>query len=670
MSSRASTIATHSQDAATVPASKAADQYSVAADGPVKPEICPKDLADPGAFPEGGTVAWLPLFNPAAGGEYTTIVRPEKLLTDQTKATLVHMGYTKVGLSQLLLNLDERLDSSPHYLANETPSTISWIGSISIFLVSACSPFAGMLFDRGYFHHLTISGAVLQSFSLFMLSLTKRGQLYQIFLAQSFGCGIALGLMYVPSIAVLSHHFHRRRTLAMTLAAAGGSAGTIIHPIMLNNLIKKIGFTDGVRISAAFVGLILFIACLLMRTRLEPLTRPTNYWVVAKGAIRDLPFLIMTIGYGLFFTLWGLRLCGFYYPVFFLQLASVKHGNSLTFSFYAVRFSSMFATVLLTEPTRNLVSHNELRQLGFITPYTGVPKLMTIVTFCCGVAILGMIGLRSVASVVILGIFNGCFSGMYIALMMPLMTALTPDLSELGARMGISFMFVGTASLFGPPVSGALLTPQYKWWIPSLFSGLLMLAGGALFVVMQLVLARRDRATRRAKFYPERTEMSDVAALRKYVYIQKQTSYCYHNYALLQAHWSGLDVDENETGPIIGRKERRGDTVNADVAVQMTFSTVIRTVCFIWTDGWDWYGADKMLSGRQVSDVVDDTLLGRRKYADIEVCMCLVPAPNSGETFASRRDVTSKKPVKARGVRSSSSGVMKKEMRIIPDAYF
>ncbi|KAL4077033.1 major facilitator superfamily domain-containing protein [Scleroderma yunnanense] len=446
MSFRASTITTLSQDAAVE--GLKADRCGVAAEDPVKPEADPNDPAgpaNPGAFPDGGLAAW----------------------------------YTVIGAYLSSYAVFQAADFYVRqYLTNETPSTISWIGGTNIFLVSIFSPFAGMLFDRGYFYHLTIGGAVLQSFSLFMLSLTKKGQFYQILLAQGFGCGIALGLMYVPSMAVLSHYFHRRRTLAMILATSGSPIGAIIHPIMLNNLIKKIGFVNGVRISAAFVSLGLFTACFLMRTRLGPPTGSTNHWVVAKDAIRDIPFSIMTMGL-------LLSQCAFYYPLFFFQLASVKHGNSLTFSFYTL--------VIMNGP--NLIGR---LCAGFITPYTGVPVLMTIATFICGVLILGMIGLSSVSSVVILAVFYGYFSGMYVGLMVPLMTALTPELSQLGARVGISFVSAGIASLFGPPVFGALLTPQYKWWIPALFSGLLMLAGDALFVIMQLVLARRDRVVGRA----------------------------------------------------------------------------------------------------------------------------------------------------------------------------
>ncbi|KAG2046933.1 hypothetical protein BDR06DRAFT_1014326 [Suillus hirtellus] len=66
------------------------------------------------------------------------------------------------------------------------------------------------------------------------------------------------------------------------------------------------------------------------------------------------------------------------------------------------------------------------------------------------------------------------------------MTVWTPDLSELGARMGLCFTFTAFGGLLGGPMSGALLGSQHKWWIASLFSGLISLIGILIFVVMHL----------------------------------------------------------------------------------------------------------------------------------------------------------------------------------------
>lgn len=81
--------------------------------------------------------------------------------------------------------------------------------------------------------------------------------------------------------------------------------------------------------------------------------------------------------------------------------------------------------------------------------YLRVPTLVIISTFCCSVLLFGMIGVHTVASVVIFGILYGFFVGIcasfdlmrpltdipfmsVIAMWAPVVTVLTPDLSELG----------------------------------------------------------------------------------------------------------------------------------------------------------------------------------------------------------------------------------------------
>ncbi|OJA21406.1 hypothetical protein AZE42_01920, partial [Rhizopogon vesiculosus] len=396
-------------------------------------------------FPEGGLTAWTTTFG-------VFLVQ------------FCGFGYTtSFGVYEDFYN--------EHYLTNETSSAISWIGSSNTFLFAVASLISGALYDRGYFYHAIITGAILQSFSLFMLSLAKPNQYYQIFLAQGVCSGIASGLMNTPSMIVISQHFRRKRTLVMAFVAAGTSLGAIVHPIMLNNLLNgPVGFTNGVRISAAMVSGLLLIACLCMRTRLDPPTTPVNYIAAFKKCIYDVPLMFMIAG-GFLFQV------GFFYPLFFFQLDSVKHGISITFSFYSL--------VILN--ASNCVGRVTS---GYIATYTGVPNLTIIGTFSCGVIILGMIGLNSLASVVVLGVFYGYFAGLYVAMLAPLVATLTPDISELGGRMGIAASISGFGSLIGTPIAGALLTSNYIWWMPALFAGIVALAGSMVYGIMRFMFIK------------------------------------------------------------------------------------------------------------------------------------------------------------------------------------
>ncbi|OJA14265.1 hypothetical protein AZE42_11048, partial [Rhizopogon vesiculosus] len=303
-------------------------------------------------FPEGGLAAWATVF-----GSFL--------------AQISIFGYSVAfGVYQDFY--------TRHYLTNETSSAISWIGSVSLCLLTSFSLISGALYDRGYFYHLVIAA--------------KPNQYYQIFLTQGLGLGIASGLLYVPTMAVISHHFRRKRMLVTTFVASGTSLGAIIHPIMLNNLLNgPVGFANGVRASAGLVSGLLLIACMCMRTRLDPPTIPVNYIAAASKCIHDVPFAFMMAGAFLFQT-------GFYYPIFYFQLDSIKHGVSVTFSFYSLVISN--ASNFIGRVT-----------CGYIAAYTGVLNLTILAAISSAVLIFGMIGLSSLVSVVVLGVVYGYVSG-------------------------------------------------------------------------------------------------------------------------------------------------------------------------------------------------------------------------------------------------------------------
>ncbi|KAG2064683.1 MFS general substrate transporter [Suillus decipiens] len=357
------------------------------------------------------------------------------------------------------------------YLTNQPPATISWIGALNASLIPSCTLISGLLYDRGWFYYLVTVGSLLQSLSLFALSFAKPGQFYMIFVIQGVLPGIGMGLTYGPCMAVISQHFSKRRTLVMSLVASGTPLGAIVHTIMLNHLLNgTVGFARGVRASAGFVSALLLIACLSMRTR--ALSTPiTKYSAVARKCSREVPFILMTV---------GILLCqiGFLFPLFYLQLDSIKHGINVHFSLYSLVILN--AACVVGRCTA-----------GIIQAYTGLLNLTIASTAACGVIIISMIALSNISSVVLIGIAYGYFSGIYVAVLVPLVAMLTSDLSELGARMGICFAFTALGSLLSGPVSGALLSSQYRWLIPSLFSGSICLVGSLVFVVMRLIMPRK-----------------------------------------------------------------------------------------------------------------------------------------------------------------------------------
>ncbi|KAF8957730.1 MFS general substrate transporter [Flammula alnicola] len=365
------------------------------------------------------------------------------------------------------------------HLTNESASTISWIGSINAFLVVAGGLLAGRVYDRGYFYQLLYGGSLLISFSLFMLSLTKPNHYYQVLLSQAFGVGIGIGMIYVPSIAVLSHYFQRRRSLVMTLVASGSSLGAVVHPIMLNNTLDKLGFPTATRANAGLISGLLLISCLSMRTRLPPPAMTPSLKKALIKFSKDKAYLFCTSGF-LFFIM------GLYFPLFYIQLDSIKHNLSPSFSFYSLVIlngSSFFGRIAA----------------GFLAGIAGVGNLVIASTLCCSILIFAMIAISNVASVVTIAIIYGFWAGVYVALMAPMVANLADDISEIGLRMGIGFTLAGVGGLIGTPIEGALLTSQYHWWRAGVFSGIMALTGCACYSGMVFFLHQKLRRKEEAK---------------------------------------------------------------------------------------------------------------------------------------------------------------------------
>lgn len=61
-------------------------------------------------------------------------------------------------------------------LRNESPSDISWIGSIQAFLLLFMGALSGPAFDAGYFKHLVVAGNLLIVFGLMMTRCVRNFQ--------------------------------------------------------------------------------------------------------------------------------------------------------------------------------------------------------------------------------------------------------------------------------------------------------------------------------------------------------------------------------------------------------------------------------------------------------------------------------------------------------------
>ncbi|KAJ7029328.1 major facilitator superfamily domain-containing protein [Mycena alexandri] len=357
------------------------------------------------------------------------------------------------------------------YLSESSASAISWVGSVNALLLIAFGLITGRFYDRGYFYHLLYGGSLLLSFSLFMLSFCNLPG--PIFLVQGLSAGLGTGMTYLPSLTVVSHYFQKCRALAMTIVSSGAGLGSVVHPIMLNNMFKSLGFATAVRASAGLVSTLLLVACMMMRSRLPPSATHLPFSKSLRRFAYDKAYVLATAG----LTTYVVR---YYFPLFYLQLDAIQHGINQNLAFYSLVIMNSASVVGRLAP-------------GLFTRRFEIIDMAVVASGFGATLILSMIALKTVASVVIIAVLYGFFSGVCEGSVKLLMLAvLTEDLGELGLRIGVAFTFVGIGGLIGPPIDGALLTDKFMWWRPALFSAIMAFVGVAFFVATLIVVKRRN----------------------------------------------------------------------------------------------------------------------------------------------------------------------------------
>ncbi|KAL4882347.1 major facilitator superfamily domain-containing protein [Aspergillus karnatakaensis] len=336
-----------------------------------------------------------------------------------------------------------------------SPSDISWVGSIQIFLLFFIGTFSGRATDAGYFKVTLTIGALLELFSIFMTSLCTK--YWQLFLAQGVGQGLGCGLMFCPTIALTPTYFSKNRSLAIGIVASGSATGGLVFPAVVMRLLPRIGYGWTMR-TLGFISLATLIPCLIgLRQRLPPRrSGPLVEW----SAFKELPYSFFAIG--MFLNFWGLYIGFFYIGSFSRDIIGVSTSTSINV----------------------LLLMNGIGLLGRVIPnkmadiYTGPLNMLIPFSFCTGLVALCWAGVHNLSGVYGFAAFYGLVAAGIQSLFPATLSTLTTDLKKMGARMGMIMSVVGVAALIGSPIAGALVQHgDGDYLYAQMFMGSVILAG-------------------------------------------------------------------------------------------------------------------------------------------------------------------------------------------------
>ncbi|KAJ6540992.1 major facilitator superfamily domain-containing protein [Mycena vulgaris] len=399
-------------------------------------ETVPILIQDPEDFPDGGLKALIVLCGTVAGFFAT-------------------FGYVNSwGVFQAYYQ--------QKFLHHSTPSQISWIGSIQHAMIFLPAVLVGRLFDIGYYRVPYAAGSLLIVLATFLVPHCK--VYWHYLLCQGFGVGTGCGLMFCTMITIVTHWWKKRRGFALGITTAGGALGSTIFPIIIRQLIARIGFPWAMRSLGFILIFMLLLSNLCITRRLRPVKTAGGFF--GLHVFRNSAFVVFCASTFASFL-------GLFTMLTYITSSAIVFGISPNFAFYLVAIANFSAGV------GRIVS-------GMLGDRFGPMNIMIIATALTGVMTLAWPFCRTIPTITAISILYGFFSGGWIALIGSVIGQMG-GIEDIGRRIGAINTVAGIGTVCGPPLSGLFADTALGYTAVGYFAGSALLVGTALMLVSRLL---------------------------------------------------------------------------------------------------------------------------------------------------------------------------------------
>jgi MFS family permease len=254
--------------------------------------------ADPTSIPS----AELPV-SVAAQPEPTCTLEPDHAIPDGGYGWIIVLavftinGFTWGVIASYGVYLAYYLSSSR--FPSATPLDYAFIGGLNFGLAMLVSSPVTYLVRTLGTHPVMLVGVALQTGGFIGASFAER--IWQLYLSQGVCVGLGVGFLFIPSVAITSQWFDKKRSLANSLTSAGSGLGGVIVSFATQPMIDRLSLAWSLRIVGLLSGTMNIIATSLLRNR-NHIIRPPMHPFDTR-LLRRLP-VVLLLGWG-FFSMLG-----------------------------------------------------------------------------------------------------------------------------------------------------------------------------------------------------------------------------------------------------------------------------------------------------------------------------------------------------------------------------
>ncbi|RKU49567.1 hypothetical protein DL546_009327 [Coniochaeta pulveracea] len=344
-----------------------------------------------------------------------------------------------------------------HYLKENTfPGTTSleyaFVGSLSIGCLFLISPITTIATRRYGIRPTMFAGALCEAVSLVCASFASR--IWHIVLTQGILFGFGLGLLFIPTAAVIPQWFTSKRSLASGVAVSGAAIGGAVYSLATGALIRTLGLAWTFRI----LGIIAFV----VNTGCVVVIRDRNTAVGSNQSAFHIT-LFRRIEYCLVIAFSVLTMLGYFILVF--SLASYANHIGLNSSEASVS-SAVF----------NLGQAAGRPLAGYLSDRLGRINIAASMTLVAGVLPLGLwVASRSYGVLIIFAVIEGIFAGTFWATIGPIMAEVI-GLQDATAGLSLMWLTLVIPSIFSEPVALSIVGGTGSYLGTELFTGFMYIA--------------------------------------------------------------------------------------------------------------------------------------------------------------------------------------------------
>ncbi|CAG1974151.1 unnamed protein product [Fusarium graminearum] len=323
-------------------------------------------------------------------------------------------------------------------LSEHSPSTISWITSLQVFIQVGGSAVWGRVYDSYGPRWLLLIGAPVYCLGLMMLSLST--QYYQILLSQAVVSSLGSGAVFTASLTSTTSWFKKRRGTVFGIVNSGSSTGGIVLPIMLSRLFKLIGFGWTMRVVGFLFLALMTISCLLIKANGTP--KPRSFKISDYQRCFKEPVMVLTMTGGFLFF-WGMFL-----PLNYIIIQAKSSGISPDLVPYLLPLINGISLIGRLTGGALADAIGQFNCMLLITSFTGILTL-----------VLWMPGSQSTAAIITYAIAFGYGSGGYVSVFPGCVAQISPT-EEIGTRIGLAALVNSFGALTGSPLGGTLISDK------------------------------------------------------------------------------------------------------------------------------------------------------------------------------------------------------------------